>query len=51
MLLVVAPLMGLVLERIMRSFRGAPPGTSLTVTIALTILLIGVIQAHLPGAR
>ncbi len=28
----------------MRSFRGAPPGTTLTVTIALTILLIGVIQ-------
>jgi branched-chain amino acid transport system permease protein len=44
-LLVVAPLMGLILERIMRSFRGAPAGTSLTVTIALTILLIGVIQA------
>ena len=36
--------MGLVLERIMRSFRGAPPGTTLTVTIALTILLIGVVQ-------
>jgi branched-chain amino acid transport system permease protein len=28
----------------MRSFRGAPPGTTLTVTIALTILLIGVVQ-------
>jgi branched-chain amino acid transport system permease protein len=41
---VIAPLMGLVLERIMRSFRGAAPGTALTVTIALTILLIGVIQ-------
>jgi branched-chain amino acid transport system permease protein len=41
---VLAPLMGLVLERIMRSFRHAPPGTTLTVTIALTILLIGVIQ-------
>ena len=36
--------MGLVSERIMRSFRGAPPGTTLTVTIALTILLIGVVQ-------
>ena len=43
-LLVVAPLMGLLLERVMRSFRGAAPGTALTVTIALTILLIGVIQ-------
>jgi branched-chain amino acid transport system permease protein len=42
---VYAPLMGLFLERVMRSFRGAPPGTALTVTIALTILLIGVIQA------
>jgi branched-chain amino acid transport system permease protein len=44
---IVAPLMGLVLERIMRSFRGAPPGTTLTVTIALTILLIGVVQYSL----
>jgi branched-chain amino acid transport system permease protein len=43
-LLGVAPAMGLVLERIMRSFRGAPPGTTLTVTIAITILLIGIIQ-------
>jgi branched-chain amino acid transport system permease protein len=43
--LVLAPLMGLVLERVMRSFRGAAPGTALTVTIALTILLIGIIQA------
>jgi branched-chain amino acid transport system permease protein len=42
---VAAPAMGLVLERIMRSFRGAAPGTALTVTIALTILLIGVVQA------
>lgn len=41
---VFAPLMGLLLERIMRSFRDAPPGTTLTVTIALTILLIGVMQ-------
>src|SRR5690606_991353 len=35
---------GLVMERILRSFRGAPPGTTLTVTIAVTILLIGVVQ-------
>lgn len=41
---IVAPLVGLTLERIMRGFRGAPPGTTLTVTIALTILLIGVVQ-------
>jgi len=41
---VLAPLVGLLLERVMRSFRHAAPGTSLTVTIALTILLIGVAQ-------
>jgi branched-chain amino acid transport system permease protein len=41
---VLAPLIGLVFELIMRSFRGSPPGTTLTVTIALTILLIGVAQ-------
>ncbi|MGH9274608.1 MAG: ABC transporter permease [Acidimicrobiales bacterium] len=41
---VFAPLMGIILERIMRSFRDAPPGTTLTVTIAITILLIGVMQ-------
>ncbi len=41
---ILAPLVGLALERIMRTFRGAPPGTTLTVTIALTILLIGVVQ-------
>jgi branched-chain amino acid transport system permease protein len=41
---VLAPALGLVLERILRSFRGAPPGTTLTVTIAITILLIGVAQ-------
>ncbi|MGK2949940.1 MAG: ABC transporter permease [Acidimicrobiales bacterium] len=47
---VVAPLIGLALERVMRSFRGAPPGTSLTVTIALTILLIGVAQYLFQGS-
>ncbi len=41
---VLAPVVGLVLERVMRSFRGAAPGTTLTVTIALTILLIGIAQ-------
>lgn len=48
-LLVAAPAIGLILERIMRSFRGAAPGTTLTVTIALTILLIGVIQYTFPA--
>ena len=41
---VLAPLVGLALERIMRTFRDAAPGTTLTVTIGLTIMLIGVIQ-------
>ncbi len=41
---VLAPLIGLGLERVMRSFRDAAPGTTLTVTIGLTILLIGVVQ-------
>jgi len=41
---VMAPVVGLLLERVMRSFRHAAPGTTLTVTIALTILLIGVAQ-------
>lgn len=45
---VVGPLIGLTLERIMRSFKGAGPGTTLTVTIALTILLIGLIQTLFP---
>lgn len=40
----LAPAIGLALERMMRSFRGAPPGTTLTVTIALTVLLIGIAQ-------
>src|SRR3546814_16178652 len=43
-LLVRAPLVGLGLGRTMRSFRGAAPGTTLTVTIARTILLLGVAQ-------
>lgn len=40
----LAPAIGLVFELIMRGFRGAPAGTALTVTIALTVLLIGVAQ-------
>ena len=47
---ILAPAMGLLLERIMRSFRGAPPGTTLTVTIALTILLIGTVQYTFQGS-
>lgn len=47
---VMAPAVGLLLERIMRSFRGAPAGTTLTVTIAITILLIGVIQYAFQGS-
>jgi len=45
---VVGPLIGLTLERIMRSFKDAGPGTTLTVTIALTILLIGLVQTLFP---
>ncbi len=41
---VFGPLVGIVLERIMRSFKDAAPGTTLTVTIAITLLLIGVVQ-------
>lgn len=44
----LGPLVGLVLERIMRSFSGAGPGTTLTVTIALTIMLIGLVQTIFP---
>lgn len=44
----VGPLIGLLLERIMRTFKGAAPGTTLTVTIALTILLIGLVQTLFP---
>lgn len=42
---VLAPAIGLVFELIMRNFRNAPAGTTLTVTIALTVLLIGVAQS------
>lgn len=46
--LAVGPLVGLALERIMRSFKGATAGTTLTVTIALTVLLIGAVQTIFP---
>src|SRR5207302_11303029 len=39
--LVFAPLAGLVIERLMRRFRGADYATSLVVTIALTVGLLG----------
>ena len=45
---VVGPLVGVALERVMRTFKNAPPGTALTVTIALTILLIGLAQTLFP---
>lgn len=41
---VLAPLMGLVLERLMRRFQGTDPTTSLVVTIALTVGLLGLAQ-------
>lgn len=41
----LAPAIGFLFERIMRSFSDAPPGTTLTVTIALTIMLIGIAQS------
>ncbi|MGH9188404.1 MAG: ABC transporter permease [Acidimicrobiales bacterium] len=43
-LLLFAPIVGLVTERIMRSFRDASVETTVVVTIAMTILLIGVAQ-------
>jgi len=42
---VLAPLGGVVTERVMRRFRGTPPVLSLAATIALTLLLIGLAQA------
>ncbi len=48
---VVGPLVGLGLERVMRSFAHAGPGTTLTVTIALTVMLIGVVQTAFPDDR
>lgn len=41
---VLAPLMGLVAERLLRRFQGADYATSLVVTVALTIGLLGVAQ-------
>ena len=47
-LLVLAPVIGLLLELVMRPFRGAPATVSIVVTIALTVLLIGVVQLFYP---
>ncbi len=42
--LLLAPLMGLVAERLLRRFRGADYATSLVVTVALTVGLLGMAQ-------
>ena len=47
-LVVLAPLVGVLVELALRPFRGAPATTSIVVTIALTVLLIGVIQFLYP---
>ena len=47
-LVILAPAMGLLLELVLRPFRGAPATTSIVVTIALTVLLIGVVQFLYP---
>ena len=47
-LLVLAPALGLLLELLMRPFRGAPATTGIVVTIALTVLLIGAVQLLYP---
>lgn len=43
-----APLMGLVAERLLRRFQGADFATSLVVTVALTVALLGVAQRAFP---
>ncbi len=53
-LVVFAPLVGLVTERVMRSFRDASVQTSVVVTIALFVMCIGIAQKFWPpetGAR
>ena len=46
--LVLAPLTGLVAERFLRRFQGADYATSLVVTIALTVALLGLAQKVFP---
>src|SRR4029077_9670399 len=40
----MAPAMGLITERLLRRFQGADYATSLVVTIALTVALLGIAQ-------
>src|SRR3546814_17757634 len=40
----LAPLMGLIAERLLRRFQGADYATSLVVTVALTVGLLGIAQ-------
>ena len=47
-LFVFAPLVGLVIERVMRYFADAPVQTTVTVTIAITVMLIGLAQKMFP---
>ncbi len=47
-LLVFAPLVGFVMERVMRFFRDAPVQTTVVVTVAVTILCIGLAQKAWP---
>jgi branched-chain amino acid transport system permease protein len=47
-LLGVAPAVGVLLELALRPFRNAPATTTIVVTIALTILLIGMVQFLYP---
>ena len=47
-LVVLAPAVGLLLELTLRPFRGAPATTSIVVTVAITVLLIGAVQFLYP---
>lgn len=47
-LLVFAPAVGLLLELVMRRFKDAPIQTTVVVTIALTVMLIGLAQQMFP---
>jgi branched-chain amino acid transport system permease protein len=50
-LAVVAPLMGLAIELVMRRFKDASVTTTIVVTIALLVLLIGVAQSQYPPSE
>lgn len=47
-LVVLAPAVGLLFELTMRPFHNAPATTSIVVTVALTVLLIGIVQLLYP---